>query len=103
MPRSRRKVRTITGVSSAVAVLAGCFAAGMSAQAATRPATVTLAGSSVPFTSQVAPTGDLPGAQRLTVQLWLQPNLTAAEKFANAVSTPGNAQYRDYLSPDAYT
>jgi subtilase family serine protease len=41
-------------------------------------------------------------AQAVTVQLWLSPKLAAAERFATAVSTPGNPRYRDYLTPRAY-
>ncbi|HTJ72903.1 MAG TPA: protease pro-enzyme activation domain-containing protein [Actinospica sp.] len=38
-----------------------------------------------------------------TVQVWLAPNLAGAAAFAAAVSTPGNAQFHHYLSPNAYT
>ncbi|ACU77049.1 Peptidase S53 propeptide [Catenulispora acidiphila DSM 44928] len=42
-------------------------------------------------------------AQSVTVQVWLTPDLAGATAFADAVSTPGGAGYRHYLSPNAYT
>src|ERR1700761_3046318 len=40
--------------------------------------------------------------QEVNVQLWLSPKLAAAQRFATAVSTPGSATYRNYLTPDTY-
>lgn len=100
MPR----LRALTRVGSVAVAVATVCAAGVGARAAAvRPPTVTLAGSAVPFTSQTAATGDLAGTRTLSIQLWLQPDLAAAQRYASAVSTPGNRMYRDYLSPDAYT
>jgi subtilase family serine protease len=39
---------------------------------------------------------------RVTIQVWLTPDLAGASSFADAVSTPGNPQFHHYLSPDAY-
>jgi len=99
MPRSK----AFTRVGSAAVVVAAVCAAGVSARAATGPSTVTLPGSAVPFTSLTAATGDLASTKPLTVQMWLRPDLAAAQSYANSVSTPGNRMYRDFLSPDAYT
>jgi subtilase family serine protease len=60
-------------------------------------------GSAVRFTSLAQVTGDVAGGQRLTVQLWLKPDITAAERYAAAVATPGSALFHHYLSPAAYT
>ncbi|WP_202868934.1 S53 family peptidase [Kribbella antibiotica] len=38
-----------------------------------------------------------------SVQVWLKPDLAGAERFAMAVSTPGSAQFHQYLSPNEYT
>jgi subtilase family serine protease len=62
-----------------------------------------MAGSVAPFTGYTQVTGNAPPGQRLTIQLWLQPRTAAAGEFAAAVSTPGRAEFRHYLSPDAYT
>ena len=46
----------------------------------------------------------MPGAQRLTIQVWLAPRDPAsAARFAMAVSTPGNPLFHHFLRPDAYT
>ena len=68
-----------------------------------RPAEAVLAGSAVPFASHSQSTGDVAGSTRLTIEMWLKPDLTAAESFAAAVSTPGSKLFGHYLSPAAYT
>ena len=45
----------------------------------------------------------VPASQQLTIQVWLTPDLAGAAAFADAVATPGNAEFHHYLSPDAYT
>ena len=44
-----------------------------------------------------------PASQRLTIQVWLKPDLAGAERFAGAVAAPGNPEFHHYLSPNAYT
>jgi subtilase family serine protease len=56
-----------------------------------------------PFTAHATVTGEVAGATRLTVQVWLRPRVAAAQRFAAAVSTPGSRLFRHYLSPDGYT
>jgi subtilase family serine protease len=74
------------------------------AGAAPRPGYLRLAGSTAPFTSGALATGPVAGSVRLTIQVWLQPGrLAAAQRYATAVSTPGNKLFHRYLSPDAYT
>lgn len=61
-----------------------------------------LAGSRPGFVSTSAALGPVASSRRLSVELWMKPNLLAAERFATAASTPGTATYRHYLSPEAY-
>jgi subtilase family serine protease len=98
------RARMLVAVLGAAVVTAG-MTAGVSglAQASPRPAEKILAGSTVPFTRHARPTGAVPGSLRLTIQLWLRPDLAAAGRFAAAVSTPGTTVFRHYLSPAAYT
>jgi subtilase family serine protease len=97
------RARMLVAVLGAAVVTAG-MTAGVSglAQASPRPAEKVLAGSAVPF-AHARPTGAVPGSLRLTIQLWLRPDMAAAERFAAEVSTPGTALFRHYLSPAAYT
>ncbi|HEX3488187.1 MAG TPA: protease pro-enzyme activation domain-containing protein, partial [Streptosporangiaceae bacterium] len=91
----------MTGVVAAATLLTGLPVA--SASAAPAPP-VRLAGSAVPFARRLAPTGLVPGTQRLTIQVWLAPRDPAgAARYATAVSTPGRALFHRFLSPDAYT
>jgi subtilase family serine protease len=62
-----------------------------------------LAGSAVPFTTHTRAIGDVAGSTPLTIEVWLKPDLAAAEGFAAAVTTPGSPLFRHYLSPAAYT
>jgi subtilase family serine protease len=100
MSRSMR----FAAVAGAAVGLAGLdVGGGGAARAVSVPAYVPLASSAVPFARHVAVTGVVPGSTRLSVQVWLKPDIAAAETFAAAASTPGSAQYRHYLSPAAYT
>jgi subtilase family serine protease len=62
-----------------------------------------LSGSVASFATHTRATGSVPGSERLTVQVWLRPQLGAAARFATAVSTPGSRLFHHYLSPAAYT
>jgi subtilase family serine protease len=92
-----------TRVGGATAVVGAACIAGVGAHAAVAPSTVTLAGSEAPMTGLKAVAGRVAGGKKLSIQVWLAPDLSAAESYANAASTPGNAQFRDFLTPDAYT
>jgi subtilase family serine protease len=96
-----RLLTAITAGAAAVA-LTTLSLAGV-ASAARRPAETVLAGSTVPFTSHAKVTGSVAGRTRLTIQLWLTPDVAAATRFATAVSTPGSADFHHYLSPAGYT
>jgi subtilase family serine protease len=99
MPRAGKLARAGGAAALAVAVCA----AGLDAQAAVVPRSVALAGSAVPYTSQMAALGDLSSARTLTIQVWLRPDMVSAQSYASAVSTPGNRLFRHFLSPDSYT
>jgi len=47
--------------------------------------------------------GSAPASQRLTVQVWLKPDMAHAAATADAVATPGSPEFHHYLSPDTYT
>jgi subtilase family serine protease len=81
---------TITGASGA-------------AMASPGPGVTPLAGSAVPFTSHTRAIGNVAGSQKLSIQVWLRPRVTAAQNFATAVSTPGSPLFHHYLRPDSYT
>jgi subtilase family serine protease len=89
-------------VTAALAAAMTTGASGL-AQASPGPGQIPLPGSAVPFTSHTPVTGDVAGGQRLTVQLWLKPDIAAAERYATAAATPGGALFHHYLSPAAYT
>jgi hypothetical protein len=99
-----------------VAVLAGCTVAAAAGAAlggvpgvasaavnASASTTALVPGPADPAVHGGASVGAVPASQRLTVQVWLEPHLAAAATFADAVATPGSAEFHHYLSPDAYT
>jgi subtilase family serine protease len=96
----RRTTIMVTAAAMTGLVIVG---AGTAAEATTAPVSHQLAGSAVPFASTSQVTGTVAGATKLTIQLWLAPKTDAAQSYATAVSTPGNASYGKYLSPDQYT
>ena len=98
------RLRMLAAVLGATAAAVGTTAAASgTAEASPRPADAILAGSAVPFVSHTRSTGEVAGSVRLTIEVWLKPELAAAERFAAAVSTPGSPLFRHYLSPAAYT
>ncbi len=97
------RIRKFVAAGGAAAVLAGATAGvNTAALAAPRPLEVSLPGTAAQFTSRTPATGDLAGSHSLTIEIWLKPDLAAAQRFATAVSTPGNPSFRHFLSPDAY-
>jgi subtilase family serine protease len=99
------RLRMRAAAAGATAALAAAMTAGVSgaAHASPRPDPTALPGSAVPFTSSTPVTGYVAGTQRLTVQLWLKPDVAAAERYATAAATPGSALFHHYLSPAGYT
>ena len=87
-----------------LAVIASLVAVPGLATGKTAPPPVRLAGSAVPFTGVLPSDGAVPGAERLTIQVWLIPRDPAgAARYAMAVSTPGSPLFHHFLSPDDYT
>jgi subtilase family serine protease len=98
-----RLLAAATAATTVTVAMTTVSVTGMAAASPKPPPRTVLAGSAAPFTSSSRPTGDLAGATRLTIQLWLRPDLAAAQRFAIAVSTPGSAQFHRYLSPAGFT
>ncbi|WP_225102525.1 protease pro-enzyme activation domain-containing protein [Streptomyces sp. CoH27] len=71
-----------------------------SAQAAT---TAPVPGTVSPAVRILPRAGTVPASGQLTVQVWLTPDLAGAAAFADAVATPGSAEFHHYLRPDGYT
>jgi xanthomonalisin len=66
-------------------------------------ATRMLAGSTAAVTSDSAGLGAVRGSQSQTIQLWMAGREQAAQRFVDAVSTPGSPTYQRFLSPSVYT
>ena len=97
------RTRTFIAATGAAAAMIGTSIVGASglASAAPTPAVVRIPGSAVPFTSHLRAAGTVAASQKLSVQVWLRPQVAAAKSFAAAVSTPGSASFHQYLSPKA--
>ena len=93
----------IAAAGSAAMISAAAVGVSAPAGAAPRPSQVPLPGSAAPFTAHARAIGAVAGAQALTIQLWLKPDEAAAQRFDDAVSTPGSPSFRHFLSPAAYT
>jgi subtilase family serine protease len=94
---------------AAVATLAGCVLTAAAGVVLVAPG-IAQAASATPVPGSAAPAADagalvgaVPASQRLTVQVWLTPDLAGATAFANSVATPGGSAFHHYLSPNAYT
>ncbi len=98
------RTRTFIAAGSATAAMIGMtIVAGSGlAAAAPTPGAARIAGSAVPFTSHTRAVGAVSAGQKISVQVWLRPRLSRAEKAAAAVSTPGSASFHHYLSPARY-
>jgi subtilase family serine protease len=98
------RLRMLVAILGATAAAIGATAVASGTSEASPKATETiLAGSAVPLTSRTRTTGNVAGSTRLTIEVWLKPDVAAAERFAAAVSTLGSSLFRHYLSPSAYT
>ncbi len=93
------RMRMLVAVLCATAATLLTTAVASTSRRHREPAETILVGSAVPFTSFTPSTGDLAGSNRLTVELWLNPDLAAAEQFADAVSTPGSPLFRGLPEP----
>jgi subtilase family serine protease len=102
-----KRTSTVIAAATALAATTIAVAAGVPAaraDAGPAPASgATLAGSAVPFAQARSALGAVTSGSRLTIEVWLKPQTAAAQAYATAVSTPGNALFGHYLSPAAYT
>jgi subtilase family serine protease len=95
--------------SAGVAVLAGGCALGVPAVIARAPAATdaaavtTLAGSVAPVATDARGVGVVPSTETDTIEVWVAGHQQAAQRFVDAVSTPGTPRYHRFLSPSAYT
>lgn len=105
MPSARPSARKRRGIVAAGALLsAGCLALA-TGQASAEPTAATtriVKGTVAPEISGHRPIGAVAATQTRQIQLWLTPK-SSAESFAQAVSTPGSASYRHYLTPKQYS
>ena len=98
-----RTAKRLGAVGAAAAMIGASLVGVSGASGASRaPASTPLAGSVAPFAAHTPAIGAVPGARRLTIQVWLKPALSAATSLATAVSTPGNPLYHHYLTPAGY-
>jgi subtilase family serine protease len=100
------RTRKLVSVIGATATVAGMAVVGAGGSAGASPVSrgyQPLPGSVAPFVTHTRSTGSVAGSDRLTIQVWLRPQLGTAAGFATAVSTPGSRLFRHYLSPGSYT
>src|SRR5690348_2059017 len=89
------RTRKLVSVVGATATVVGIAVVGAGGPAGASPAPagyVPLPGSVAAFTTHTRATGVVAGSDRLTIQMWLRPQLAAAARFATAVSTPGSGR-----------
>ena len=100
-----RRVRRVGAASFAVAALAGTFVAAGTADAASTagPASVTYGGMQPAWATASADRGQVASGTAVTSTIYLSAKDQAGmEAYAEAVSTPGNALYHQYLSTAQY-
>jgi subtilase family serine protease len=103
MKRSTTAIVAATALAATTIAVAAGVPAARAAAVPDSNAIATLSGSIAPFTAAQPATGAVPASSKLTIELWLKPQTAAAQAYANAVSTPGSALFKHYLSPAAYT
>jgi subtilase family serine protease len=91
-----------------VAAVIGLYAVGLSAAVAgaSAPApraTAMLTGSVAPAVADARAGNAVSGREPQTIEVWMAGREHAAQRFVQAVSTPGSAAYQRFLSPVAYT
>ncbi len=98
---SRQRWLAGLGATATVASLTIVGFAG-SAGATPAPSYTRLAGSVAPFTAANQAIGTVNGSVRLSIQVWLKTDLTAAENYVAAVSTPGSKLLGHLLIPNCF-
>jgi subtilase family serine protease len=104
VPHTRRALALATTVGAVAAVTAGALVAAPTASAA--PGTVTIASTLPRWLAKAHPvtTDSKTAASAQTVRVYLAPNhgLTALKNTVTALSTPGSASYRHWLTTAQY-
>ena len=99
-----RRASVSARVAALVSVCAvGAPAAIAIASVAAHTQAAKLDGSVAQVTSHNAGVGAVPETESKTVELWMAGDEQAAQRFVDAVSTPGSPSYHRFLSPSAYT
>jgi subtilase family serine protease len=91
------RAAALAGVCAVVA------ATGTASAAPARPAVTPLPDSVAAVTATAPGAGAVAGSQRRTIEVWLAGRERSAQRFVDAVSTPGAPGYRRFVSPTAYT
>jgi len=95
-----RQRRRLAIPATAVAVAAGLAINASAGAAASGAGTVTLKGSRPAAASTTPHAGSVSSSSRIDFEVQLRPSdLSGAKAFATAVSTPGSASYRKFLTP----
>jgi subtilase family serine protease len=89
--------------SAAVVVVALALPASTAVPAVAHPRSTTALGSVAAVAADQPGVGAVSGTARKTIQVWIAGREQAAQRFVDAVSTPGSRSYRQFLSPTAYT
>ncbi len=96
-------------VTARLAALAGICVVGVPVAIAIAPAAAdpravtTLAASVAAVTANNPGVGAVSATESKTIEVWMAGHQQAAQRFVDAVSTPGSASYHRFLSPSAYT
>lgn len=100
---TRSAGRKAAAVLAGFVAIVGVSVAATPSTAATAAHRARLSGSIAAAAAPRARIGAVSGARTIEVQVWLQPRLAAAARYANAISRPGSATFHHFLSPAAYT
>ncbi len=100
MSRDGRRRRALTAAAVALPLIAAAFSATGTAQATDRH---TVAGTKPTWASSSADRGKTDVKQRIDAKVWLTGrDPKGLDSYAQAVSAPGNAQYRKFLTPQQF-
>src|SRR5437879_5497436 len=100
MSRDGRRRRALTAAAVALPLVAAAFAVTGTAQANDRQ---TVAGTKPTWAKTSTDRGKTASDQRIDVRVWLSGrDPKGLDAYAQAVSTPGSAQYRKFLTPQQF-
>jgi subtilase family serine protease len=100
MSRDGRRRRALTAAAVALPLVAAAFAVTGTAQANDRQ---TVAGTKPTWARSAVDRGKTDSNQRVDVRVWLAGrDPKGLDSYAQAVSTPGSAQYRHFLTPTQF-